>query len=148
MSIAKGGRILGKLFGCLVLFAAHESFAEALVDPDVMAVVEGGYWREDGIGEGSYRIIVVSQGFEHVSSRVVAEWKLAGSEKGRARIVHSVELVKGGVYSVGAPEIEFSGDGARVEVGGTATFSPGTTVVCHFALAPGGKVDVLKACGE
>ncbi len=81
MSIAKGGRILGKLFGCLVLFAAHESFAEALVDPDVMAVVEGGYWREDGIGEGSYRIIVVSQGFEHVSSRVVAEWKLAGARK-------------------------------------------------------------------
>jgi len=59
MSIASRGRILGKLFGCLVLFAAHESLAEVLVDPDVMAVVEGGYWREDGVGEGSYRIIVV-----------------------------------------------------------------------------------------
>ncbi|KSV83462.1 hypothetical protein N183_38175 [Sinorhizobium sp. Sb3] len=148
MSIASRGRILGKLFGCLVLFAAHESLAEVLVDPDVMAVVEGGYWREDGVGEGSYRIIVVRQGFEHVSSRVVAEWKLAANEKGRARIIHSVELVKGGFYSVGAPEIEFSKGGARVELGGTATFAPGTTVVCHFALAPGGKVTVLKACGD
>ncbi|MGF6177728.1 hypothetical protein [Ensifer sp. 4252] len=148
MSIAGRSRILRQLFGCLVLFTAHEALAEALVDPDVTAVVEGGYWREDGIGEGSYRIIVVNQGFEHVSSRVVAEWKLGSNEKERAQIVHSLELVKGGFYSVGAPEIEFSRDGARVELEGTATFSSGTTVVCHFALAPGGKVAVLKACGD
>ena len=133
--------------GCLSLLAVSPVFAEALVAPDVVAVVEGGHWRQDG-AEGSYRIIVVNQGFEHVSSRVVAEWKSTPNETGHAHIIHSVELVKGGFYSMGRPNVVFSGDEAHVELEGTATYAPGTPVDCRFNLSPGGKVTPIKECGD
>jgi hypothetical protein len=149
MSNPKPNRKLRVLCGFLALFTANQAVAEgALVSPDVVAVVEGGHWTEDGLGEGSYRVVVVSQGFEHVSSRVVAEWKLAPSERGQARIVHSVELVNGGFYSFGEPEISVSAGQTIVELKGTATYSPGKTVVCRFGLVPGGGILSIKACGD
>lgn len=70
------------------------------------------------------------------------------NERGLSRIVHSVELVEGGFYSFGAPEITFSGGETSVDLKGTATYSPGTTVVCRFGLAPGGGVSPIRACGD
>lgn len=136
------------LCGCTFLFIAHTAFAETLVDPNVESVVEGGRWREDRVGEGTYRVIVLKQGFEHISSRVVAEWKSEADESGDARIIHSADLVKGGFYSIGVPKVAFSKEGARIQLEGTATYAPNATVVCRFDLSPGGKVTVIRACGD
>ncbi|WP_156886582.1 hypothetical protein [Rhizobium gallicum] len=137
-----------RLCGGIFLLVANAAFAETFVDTNVVSVVEGGHWQEDGVGEGSYRIIVVNQGFEHVSSRVVVEWKSVPTETDDAQIVHSVELVKGGFYSIGTPEMTFSKDGARVELRGTATYTPAMPVVCRFGLSPGGKVARFKGCED
>ena len=41
--------------------------------PGVSRVFSGGFWS-DGKDEGHYRIVVVSDGFEHVSHRVFIQW--------------------------------------------------------------------------
>lgn len=130
------------------LVIANPGFAETWVDPNVESVVEGGRWSEDRVGEGSYRVIVLKQGFDHVSSRVVAKWKSDANEKDDARIIHSAELVRGGFYSIGVPKFTFSEERVRIELEGTATYAPYTAVVCRFDLLPGGKVTVIKACGN
>ncbi|TCU29235.1 hypothetical protein EV130_102415 [Rhizobium azibense] len=143
-----GHRTIPRLWGVIFLLVAKTAFADTFADTNVVSVIEGGHWQEDGAGEGSYRIIVVNQGFEHVSSRVVVEWKSVPTETGEAKIVHSVELVKGGFYSIGTPELTLSPDGARVELRGTSTYGPAVPVVCRFDLSPGGKVTLIKGCEE
>lgn len=60
----KRNRKLRILCGCLALFTANEAVAqEVLVSPGVVAVVEGGPWKEERLGEGSYRVAVVNQVF-------------------------------------------------------------------------------------
>ncbi|MBX4860409.1 hypothetical protein HJA86_10565 [Rhizobium bangladeshense] len=130
------------------LLIPNTALAETLVHPSVGAVVEGGYWHENGVGDGRFRIVVVDQGFEHVSSRVVAEWKSDSTKTSDARILHAVELVKGGFYRIGMPKITSSEDGANVELEGVATYAPDTSVICRFNLAPGRKVTIIKACGD
>jgi hypothetical protein len=131
-----------------LLLAATAAFAQTpAADPNVDAVVQAGRWHEDGAGDGVYRIVVVTQGFEHVSSRVVAEWKADGDESGNAKVVHTAELVAPGMYSVGTPTVTATESGVRVDITGAATYAPETNVTCRFDLAPGGKSTVVRACG-
>ncbi|SDX61611.1 hypothetical protein [Lysobacter enzymogenes] len=118
-----------------------------VVEPNVDAVVQAGRWSEAEAGEGSYRVVVVGQGFEHVSTRVLAQWKADGGEDGQARIVHEAELVAPGNYSLTAPKLTPTASGVRVELRGVATYDSRRRVVCRFDLAPGGKVTVMWACG-
>ncbi|BAV97791.1 hypothetical protein LEN_2304 [Lysobacter enzymogenes] len=118
-----------------------------VVEPNVDAVVQAGRWSEVEAGEGSYRVVVVGQGFEHVSTRVLAQWKADGGEDGQARIVHEAELVAPGNYSLTAPKLTTTASGVRVELRGVATYDSRRRVVCRFDLAPGGKVTVVRACG-
>lgn len=129
---------------------AADSAAPAL-DPNVDAVVQAGRWSErvgaEG-AQGTYRVVVASQGYEHVSTRVLAQWKADGGEDGQARIVHEAELVAPGLYSLGPPKLAASATGVRVELRGVATYDSRVKVVCRFDLAPGGKTKVVRACGE
>lgn len=132
--------------------AARAAPAQPLrVDPGVEAVVQGGRWRQDaageGGGEGVYRVIVANHGFEHVSSRVLAQWKADAGEDGTARIVHEAELVAPGLYSLGPPKLTPTAAGVRVELRGVITYDSRVKVVCRFDLAPGGKTTVVQACG-
>ena len=108
--------------------------------------MQGGRWS-DAAGEGVYRVIVASQGFEHVSTGVRAQWKRDGGEDGLARIAHDAELVAPGHYSLGPPKLTRTATGVRVELRGVATYDSRLKVVCRFELAPGGKATVVKACG-
>ncbi len=119
----------------------------ANVDPNVDAVVQAGRWSEAEAGEGGYRVVVIGQGFEHVSTRVLAQSKADGGEDGQARIVHEAELVAPGSYSLAAPKLAPTASGVRVELRGVATYDSRRRVVCRFDLAPGGKVTVVRACG-
>jgi ribosomal protein L11 methylase PrmA len=61
------------------------------VPPDVVSVVSGGYW-ESGGNSGTYRVVVVNSGFEHVTSRVFVEWvSEPRSARDSARVVSAVE---------------------------------------------------------
>jgi len=132
----------------LASLSAAPAFAQApLVEPNVDAVVQAGRWSEAEAGEGSYRVIVVALGFEHVSTRVLAQWKADGGEDGQARIVHEAELVAPGSYSLAAPKLTPTASGVRVELRGVATYDSRQRVVCRFDLAPGGKTTVVRACG-
>lgn len=126
--------------------AARAADEAAAVGPNVEAVVQGGRWS-DAAGEGVYRVIVASQGFEHVSTGVRAQWKGDGGEDGLARIVHEAELVAPGHYALGPPKLTRTAAGVRVELRGVATYDSRVKAVCRFELAPGGKVTVVKACG-
>nr|WP_157490382.1 hypothetical protein [Lysobacter enzymogenes] len=130
--------------------AAWAADEAAAVGANVEAVVQGGRWSDaagEGAGEGVYRVIVASQGFEHVSTGVRAQWKSDGGEDGLARIAHEAELVAPGHYSLGPPKLTRTAAGVRVELRGVATYDSRVKVVCRFELAAGGKVTVTKACG-
>lgn len=133
-------------FGLGAPGAAWAADEAAAVGANVEAVVQGGRWS-DAAGEGVYRVIVASQGFEHVSTGVRAQWKSDGGEDGLARIAHDAELVAPGHYSLGPPKLTRTAAGVRVELRGVATYDSRVKVVCRFELAPGGKVTVVKACG-
>ena len=140
-----------RLLGLTALSLASASVVAAespALDPNVESVVQAGRWSEAEAGEGVYRVIVVSQGFEHVSTQVVAQWKADGGEDGSARIAHEAELVAPGSYSLGPPKLLRTATGVRVELRGVATYASQTRVACRFDLAPGGKVKVVRACGE
>ncbi|QWP75176.1 hypothetical protein J5226_16275 [Lysobacter sp. K5869] len=142
-------RILAPGLGWLAALAAASTPVLAqtpAVAPNVEAVVQAGRWSEAGAGEGAYRVIVASQGFEHVSTRVLAQWKADGGEDGQARIVHEAELVAPDRYSLSAPKLTPTAAGVRVELRGVATYDSRRKVLCRFDLAPGGKATVVRAC--
>src|SRR4051812_8088554 len=58
--------LLSALMAAMPTGAAH-------VPADVTSVESGGQWSSHGIN-GSYRVIVVNGGFEHVISHVFIEW--------------------------------------------------------------------------
>ena len=77
-------------FGLLLLFLswspafAQETDAGAnavvTLPSQVETVVSGGYWERDG-KEGSYRVIILLEGWEHLSNRVFLQWLAVDHEK-------------------------------------------------------------------
>lgn len=117
------------------------------IDADVVAVVSAGHWQDDA-GQGVYRVVVRTQGFEHLSSGVVAEWVTDASEAGNdARIVASEPLVASGLLSLGTPALSVMTDRVRVSLAGVNTYESTTPVACVFDLWPDKTVTVVKACG-
>jgi len=83
--------------GLLFVFGAAASAAAGVVDLETAAVkaipasvstvVGGGLWGE----RGSYRVVVTQGGFEHIHSKVYAQW-LSTDGKGESRIEKSVQV--------------------------------------------------------
>jgi len=117
------------------------------IDATLAFAATGGYWESTGRG-GAYRVLVFSGGFEHVSSRVVAEWVAeAGGASATAAVVSEHELVGFGFFSLGAPELARLKDGVRVTLSGVETHTPERKVTCVFDLHPKGQVTVVRQCG-
>ena len=116
------------------------------VDADV-TVVASRDWPSGAAGR--LRVVVSTQGFEHVSSRVVAQW-LAPSDAPAAAwaIASSRTLVEPGFLAIGTPRLDAHGDAVRVELEGVHTYRPGPEVACTFDLLPDGDVRVVRACGD
>lgn len=119
----------------------------APVDSSLAYVSTDGYWEYAG-RRGSYRVLVFSGGFEHVSSRVVAEWVAEPlNAESTAAVVHEVEVVGPGFFSFGAPVLTRIDGGERLTLRGVDTHSPETTIVCVFDLLPDRKVRAVQPCG-
>jgi hypothetical protein len=90
-----------------------------LLDPEVASVVSGGSWT--GLTEtGTYRITVVTGGWEHVGSFFYIQWLAEDSQQQRV-VVRMTRLVKEllpGFVSLGKPELR-CGPTCRVTVSGT-----------------------------
>ena len=139
----------GLLAACLSA-SAHERPDDetdgAHVDADVTAVANRD-WPSAAVGR--LRVVVVAQGFEHVSSRVVAQWLVQSDAAGAAwTIASSRTLVEPGFLAIGAPRLDVHGGAVRVELEGAHTYQPGLDVACAFDLLPDGDVRVVRACGD
>jgi hypothetical protein len=79
--------VLAPLLMLLLAGSAHGS----AVQPEVSGVVSGGYWSSKG-QSGTYRVVIVNSGFEHVVSQVFIEWVAdPTSEQDGPKVVATVE---------------------------------------------------------
>ena len=60
-------------FLALAVLAGTAAAQPVAVDPEVTSVATVGRWQSKGLA-GSYRVVVVRDGWEHVWSRVYVEW--------------------------------------------------------------------------
>lgn len=83
---------------------------------------------------GHYRVVVFSQGFEHVSSLVYLQW-LEWNQEG-PRLLHStqIEEVSSGLWSSGAPEV-ISTESCSMRLRASHTYSSETL---RLVLRPSG----------
>ena len=116
------------------------------VDADVTAVAS----REWPSGAGGrLRVVVSAQGFEHVSSRVVAQWLVPSDVPTAAWTVESTRtLVEPGFLVIAAPRLDPQDDAVRVELEGVHTYQSGVDIACTFDLLPDGSVRIVRACGD
>lgn len=134
------------LFSLALLLPAPNLHAVA-IDADVMSVVSAGQWQSD-VGQGTYRVVVRQQGFEHVSTGVVAEW-VAWADDGESagRVMASRTLVEPGLLSLGMPRLAVLADRVRVDMVGVDTYASSQRVSCRFELLPDQTIVVVRACG-
>ncbi|AWV08823.1 hypothetical protein [Marilutibacter maris] len=75
----------------LSLLLAAPAFGQTVVPPEVVSVVSGGHWEANGC-TGTYRVVVVNDGFEHVVSHALVQWVAAPSSPDESpSVVASVE---------------------------------------------------------
>jgi hypothetical protein len=98
------------------LWASKETPDYAL-DPDIVAVVSG-----YGEQSGSFRIVVVNSGYEHVSSKVRLEWLETGPDQ-ETLIRQSVwiEEIGNGMLSLAMPVL--SPENTEIFLSATHTYS-------------------------
>jgi hypothetical protein len=103
------------IFACVFLLAAARGAhaqAESVpaIDPSISQLVSGGYW-ESGARRGTYRVVELASGWEHIRRRVVVQWLLEpSSPEASSRVVATVPLEKFAeeVYSVSEPVLDFA----------------------------------------
>ncbi len=119
------------LLACSVLSAqdadrwlAREEAEVAALNPDLVAVVRGGEWTYAG-RSGTYRLVVVSSGYEHVTSRLYVQW--VEDPAGRdtpPRIVATKNVLGASLFSLGVPVISRSQGRWQATVDGANSHSP------------------------
>ena len=123
------------------VFLSLAAAASSGVPPEVASVVSGGYW-ECGEDSGTYRVVVVNSGFEHVTSRVFVEWvSEPRSGNDPAKVVSTLEpmLPFGqGIASLSATLVPLSKGKVQVLVSGVISMAPEQVVRASItATAPG-----------
>ena len=123
------------------MFVSLCAAAQSGVPASVHSVVSGGYWQARGQA-GSYRVVLVNSGFEHVSTRVFIEWVREPGAVGRApAVVSTVEpqLPFGqGVASLGATLVPLASGKVRIVLSGVISAQPSQKVEASFtATTPG-----------
>ena len=122
---------------------AAETATPGEVGSDVTSVVSQA-WRD---GEGRVRVIVRTQGFEHVSSSATAQWMRIGeTAPGALRATASKALVVAGSMRLDPPRLVADGDAIRVELGGVRTYQPDIAIRCVFVLLPDGGMRTVQPC--
>lgn len=92
---------------CLLTLNLKAQQSSYQIDPSVAFVTTGNYWENSEIS-GIYRVLVINQGFEHVSSDVYIQWLQENVEKSSFVVLNSllVKEVSNGQWSIGQPELQ------------------------------------------
>lgn len=112
------------LLYAIFLLAAPTGFAAPDEAATPATTIAGGHWKAD-TREGTYRVVVESVGFEHVSCRVWIEW-MASPESGQpARVTARVPFaeVSTGFWSCDPEGKAISLSGNTLTIGATHTYS-------------------------
>jgi hypothetical protein len=135
-----------KSFPLALLLIAGLASAPPKVPTEVSSVVTGGYW-DTGKSHGTYRVVSWRQGFEHVSSGVIAEWIADPIDNNSdSKVIATKQLVEPGLFSLGAPEFIPTNNSLVVKLSGVATHSPDQSVSCVFELYPNAVVKTVRQC--
>ena len=112
------------------------------LDPSVTHVVSGGTWRSRE-GEGTFRVVVRNQGWEHVSSRLTVEWLAANQDSRSVTVLRSQSPaeISEGRWSLGAPQLIRQSARWMLLIEGTNPYTLATRR-WRFALGPPGVVTV------
>ena len=121
------------LAGALVLgeARAEEAFRESASRLDAAIASVASCTTADG-GAGTYRLVVFTQGFEHVSSEVYLQW--LDADEGKSRVSRSVAVgeLSSGMWSVGTPKVGARGT-CSFELSASHTYS---TEAGRFVVTP------------
>lgn len=139
--------VLASLLVALIAMPLHaEESPIPSPDPKITSVISGGHW-EDGEEHGSYRVVMWSEGYEHVSSGVLAEWISDPQEAGESpRVVHSRILVAPGLMSLQTLRNAGVEDGFGVILEGTPTYESSLRVSCRFDVLADRTVKAVGPC--
>ena len=115
----------------LSLLLAAPVFGQTVVPPEVVSVVSGGHWEVNGRA-GSYRVVVVNDGFEHVVSHALVQWVATPSSPDESpSVIASVEpplpFGQGAASLVATLKPVGSGQ-VEIRLSGSAATAPGQEV--------------------
>ena len=133
---------LGAVIVALVAVGAHAQ-SPAVVPPNVEAVVSGGVWNAKEL-KGTYRAVVLTGGFEHVSSQLQIDWiaDTEGNDK-PSRVIAS-KVAETGSWRLGKPQIVKSANGWRVRVQGVEPHqTPQVRGIWVVELGPPGSLKAI-----
>ena len=77
----------------LLMLLAPYAIAQPVVPASIESVVSGGYWETPG-HHGRYRVLVVNEGFEHVTSKVFVQWVAEASSPVAGPVVVATKQIQ------------------------------------------------------
>jgi hypothetical protein len=116
-------------------------------DPKITSIVGGGNWQTDDM-QGTYRVVLWAEGYEHVSSGVIAEWIVdPKGENEPARVVNSKILIAPSLYYIQKASLLRTKNGYTVVVSGVSTYRSTERISCKIELLPNLTTRTIKPCG-
>jgi hypothetical protein len=115
------------------------------ITTSVETVISGGYWEADGV-RGTYRVVVLTDGFEEIRRTVIVQWLAEDQEHHDVVIRSSVDLagIAGSYWSLDDPRLWSQGRTWRLAVKTTAMPMEQPTDSLTFELAKPNQVVKLK----
>jgi hypothetical protein len=110
--------------------------------------VSGGYWT-DGEDRGTYRVVVRSDGFDHIVSEITIEWLSDPRGEDEGPSVHKSVVVKEGqgLWRVADSKLEAAPAGGGVFLDWKAIDTHDLSERhCRARLFPDGSYSLVKAC--
>jgi hypothetical protein len=132
----------------LVALSASAEPQVATIDPAVDSVVSGGYWI-DGMDRGTYRVIVRSGGFDHITSEITIEWLSEPRDEDEEASVHKSVVVKEGegLWKAVDPELKVDPTDGKTFLDWKAIDTHDQSErECRVELSSNGSYHLVKAC--
>jgi len=130
-------------FSVIGLFGLSPAFSQVSVAADVDSVISGGTWEANN-KSGRYRVIIVNEGFEQVTSRTFVQWVADPSKRNDEQtVVASIEHKPFGDTPVSySAKIKFISKGKlQIIYSGVVPFEPYAKM---RAVAIAGNPDQIK----
>ena len=112
------------LFVGLLVFCLSEPARAQIesLDTSISAVETGGYWEAGG-QSGTIRLVVTTAGYDHLVSKLHAQWLADATATAGRRVVRSVSVrdIAPGIWALESPLFELVGQQWSATIAGTNT---------------------------